>query len=218
MPTLRDQSSFSVWLRRYITTHPSSHPTTNNDWLPFAIITLASCALIALTPPTREWRIVRASLFGLYVSYQVYFCLFAVGPSWETHWENVIGTEWFFVKGLEVMLFYPPEEHLFRIKRRNCSIKRGENTEEVEWEDEPVPEPGSLAKLYWAIDVWFSERGIGWNFAAPLPERVNHKPSTTRIMFILIRLRYLVIWYFIDDLARAYMTCKLFHDLNKFRS
>lgn len=202
-------STDPVWLRQYLTTHPWSHPLTDNDLIPFVFFTLALSALIALTPPTTGWKLVRASIFGLYVSCQVYFCLFVVNPTWETHWGNITGMQWHFVKGLEVMLFYPPEENLFRIRRKEFAIKDGK----VEWEDEPVPESRTVKKLYWALDAWFSQRGIGWNYATPLPESSKRQPFTatsTRLAFVLNRLKYLTMMYLINDLARLYMACKLF--------
>lgn len=208
MPDAKD----AVWLREYITTHPYSHPITAIDWLPFIFLTLASCALIAGTPPTTGWKLVRASLFIIYISYQVTFSLFTVDSVWITHWGNSTGMEWHFLKALELMLLYPPEENVFRTRPREFALVEGTKKKEIEWHDEPVPQHGTVKKLYWALDCWFSQRGLGWNFAAPLPESSKSRPFTidsTRKEFLVSRLKYLAIMYLLSDLTRSYMTCKL---------
>lgn len=206
-----------VWLRRFINRHGGAQTYTDNDMTPLTLFILSSCILIALTPPTRGWKIVRASLLPLLVIYQAHFSIFTLAPKWETQWGNITGQLWHLEKALEVMWFYPGEEHCYRVRRRADMVQdKGDKAMKGEEKGdellpETIPPPRTLAKLYWSLNLWFSERGIGWNYAAPLPDSSRRHPFTRtsgRIPFLFNRGMYLTIVYLVSDLARSYMACK----------
>lgn len=65
-----------------------------------------------------------------------------------------------------------------------------------------------MAKLGWANSLWWSWRGIGWNFGPRLPASSSGEPFTrksSRRAFLLRRTIYLAAVYAVDDLASTYM-------------
>jgi hypothetical protein len=203
------------WFRRFIRTHPITHSITELDWLPFVLLSLASCALIAATPPTPKWQLIRASTVPIVASYQIYIILFTVENTWETHWTNITAMILHFTRALELMVFYPAEENCYRVRPRSGWEGHVETKEKgVKPDDlvaEEVPEPMTMAKMYWALDVWYSQRGIGWNYAAPLPDSSRVDPfiqGSSRLAWFYNRIRYLAMLALVGDIARTYMTCK----------
>ncbi|KAI5477198.1 hypothetical protein MNV49_006642 [Pseudohyphozyma bogoriensis] len=71
---------------------------------------------------------------------------------------------------------------------------------------EPVPPPCTLAKVQWAMELWITWRGIGWNWRAPLSRAGNRDPflrtSSVR-SFLKNRLLHLIMVILVTD---AYTT------------
>lgn len=149
-----------VWLRSFINSHGGPIPITPNHWLPFVWLIISSCTLIALTPPTPKWKLVRASMLPLLLSYQIYFCVFTVDTPRLKHWGNITGNIWHFIKALDLLLFYPAEEYYYRIRPKHGWNKAGPPGEvegDVEMVAEPVPPHRTMAKFYWTLNLWFSQ-------------------------------------------------------------
>lgn len=73
---------------------------------------------------------------------------------------------------------------------------------------EPIPEPWTLAKLEWAASLWWSWRGIGWNYAPPLTASQTEDPymrTTPRRKHLIHRILHLAAVYVLDDAAASFM-------------
>lgn len=225
---------------RYYDIRAHARHVAPTDFLPLVGFICFNCLLIAATPPTPAWKRVRAAVFPFMLSYQLWFVTSTYELPWYRCWGNATGQLWHTVKALEVLVFYPPEDHCYRIKpqgketakRNQLDVKDDagrarENGHGVAVRDgdssgmqapptlvpESIPPPFTLVKLYWAFSLWFSQRGIGWNYVAPLPASSMRHPFTrksSRRAYLVNRVIYLLCVYLACNLTRAYMTCEYF--------
>jgi hypothetical protein len=107
------------------------------------------------------------------------------------------------MRSLELLVCFPPEENVYRLrearKDRLTPEPKFTPNKSIDLLPEPIPEPFTLAKLYWALSLSWSWRGIGWNYSCPLPESSRVHPFTrtsTRRSFIITRIkRSLGVWF-----------------------
>jgi hypothetical protein len=86
--------------------------------------------------------------------------------------------------------------------------KRAKDAHQVALEPEPIPAPWTWAKLCWATSLWWSWRGIGWNYAPPLTESQMRAPfshDTPWWHHVRYRALYLLGVYAVDGLAGSFM-------------
>ena len=113
------------------------------------------------------------------------------------------------MKTLEILIFFPAEENVFRVRRasKNHLKPSAEPQGAVELVPEPIPRPFTLHKFYWGLSLFWSWRGIGWNYACPLPASSLRRPysrDSTRREFLIARLRQVLIIWFCWDFSRTY--------------
>lgn len=137
-------------------------------------------------------------------------------------------------RAFELLVFFEPEKNVYRLRPAVRRGKRGKkankatkghangkahqgangttHADEVEEHPllvpEPVPRGWTWAKLVWATSLWWSTRGIGWNYGPPLAASMKERPYTrtsTRVHYLLWRGLYLAAVYAADDLAATYM-------------
>jgi len=113
------------------------------------------------------------------------------------------------MKTLEILIFFPAEENVFRVRKasKNHLKPSAEPQGAVELVPEPIPRPFTLHKFYWGLSLFWSWRGIGWNYACPLPTSSLRRPysrDSTRREFLIARLRQVLIIWFCWDFFRTY--------------
>lgn len=113
---------------------------------------------------------------------------------------------------LELVIFFPAEENVFRVKsteeshhhKADESVNGGHDKPSPECKllPEPVPPGFTLEKFYWSLSLWWSWRGIGWNYSCPLPNSSHQHPfikTSTRRQFLSLRIRNtILLWIFWD--------------------
>lgn len=109
-------------------------------------------------------------------------------------------------RALELLVFFPAEENVFRIKTRERRLEHKGNeangkpnqSAEPELVSEPIPEPFTFAKFCWGMSLVWSWRGIGWNYCCPLPYSAQRHPFTrtsSRREYVKLRLiNTLLLW------------------------
>jgi len=105
----------------------------------------------------------------------------------------------FAFRALETLLAFPPEFHCYRLRPTASGALA---------DPEPVPPGWTWEKAQWAASLWWSFRGIGWNYGPPLASSMREPPYTTtstRKAYLIHRSLYLVAVYAVEDLASTYM-------------
>lgn len=105
----------------------------------------------------------------------------------------------FAFRALETLVAFPPEFNCYRLRPTASGAVA---------EPEAVPDGWTWAKAEWAASLWWSWRGIGWNYGPPLASSMREEPYTTkssRRAYLIHRGVYLVGVYAIEDLASTYM-------------
>lgn len=72
---------------------------------------------------------------------------------------------------------------------------------------EAIPPPFTLTKFYWGMSLFWSWRGIGWNYCCPLPFSARRPPftrSSSRRAYLLHRLRNTVLLWVFWDIFRSF--------------
>lgn len=127
---------------------------------------------------------------------------------------------------LELLVFFPAEENLYRLKpskrfelKHTPSATSDEHTNglsnghttttsKADLVAEPLPPPWTMAKFWWASSLWWSWRGIGWNYTCSLPTTSRSHPfshSSSRLAYIRRRLTFYILGWFLHDLTRSFM-------------
>lgn len=104
---------------------------------------------------------------------------------------------------LETMIVYPAEETVYRVRPAKSPGSKARYTAE------PIPLPWTWSKFDWSLSLFWSWRGIGWNYAAPLPPHLSRfQPLTstiTRKSFLLRQTLQFILEQLISDTIRSYM-------------
>lgn len=111
----------------------------------------------------------------------------------------------FILRTLELLVFYPPEEGMYRILP--IRVRTGAS-DTITFAPEPVPEGWTTAKLAWAASLWWSWRGIGWNYSPPLsPSQLEspYAPGSSRRDYLVRRGLYFLLVHVADDIASSFM-------------
>lgn len=115
----------------------------------------------------------------------------------------------FAFRALELLVFFPAEENVFRLKSdepRETNAKHHNHVDEIELAPEPIPEPFTFAKLYWGMSLVWSWRGVGWNYCCPLPYSAQRHPYTrtsSRREYLKVRLINTVLLWIAWDIFRT---------------
>ncbi|GMK53467.1 hypothetical protein CspeluHIS016_0100530 [Cutaneotrichosporon spelunceum] len=171
---------------------------------------LVSLHILALLPaPTRGWRLTRAALGPLIGAAWAYLGYVPIMRTPQERWGGNLLFWFFAARAIEHLVVFTPEFEVYRLRpvtsRTESKGRRG-------LEPEPIPQPWTWAKLGWAASLWWSWRGIGWNFAAPLTESQASEPftrDTPRWHHIRCRLLHLLGVYVLDSLAAIYMHVRM---------
>lgn len=102
------------------------------------------------------------------------------------------------MRTLELLVAFPPEDHVYR-------LIHGADGSVV---PEPVPQGWTWAKAQWSASLWWSFRGLGWNYGAPLASSMTVAPYTRhskRSSYLVQRALCLVGVFAAEDLASSYM-------------
>ncbi|WRT69570.1 uncharacterized protein IL334_006558 [Kwoniella shivajii] len=205
---------------------PPLHPKSPFDYN----LAFGSIALIILTlsaPHTGGWKLFRAGIAApISISVFGYIILCAEDVYDINHWGVAILMSTFMMRISEFFIFFPPEENCHRLVPKSrlhptstshlettattTTAPRQDEKEEQEEQEvltpEPVPQPFTLSKLYWATSLWFSYRGVGWNTVCPLGGSSRRHPylrKSTRKSFIKHNIKIYILYYLIDDFFRA---------------
>lgn len=101
--------------------------------------------------------------------------------------------------------FFTPEHTTNRI--RPTLITQGHSSSVV-YIREDVPPPWTIRKYAWAFSLFFSWRGIGWNFTSPISAKGlahPYTPTSTRRSFITHQLQVIPVILLIADATKTYM-------------
>jgi hypothetical protein len=178
---------------------PTPHPQTNNDGVIALLVALHLCIAALITPCTPGWKLFRAGIVLPIAMYLYWYCAWsALKPNHEEHWGVAAGCCFSIVRALELLVLYPAEENVYRVTPQA----------DGDFVREPIPPPWTKAKLYWAYSLWWSNRGIGWNYSCTLPPSSTRHPfsrTSSRKAFLINRGRHYLLWIAFVDLVRAYM-------------
>ncbi|EIW71680.1 hypothetical protein TREMEDRAFT_67902 [Tremella mesenterica DSM 1558] len=189
-----------------------------------------STCLALVTPHTAGWKMFRITITP-FISIGWLWCAFGVHQiNDDDLWGTAILMTYFALpRTLELLVFFPPEENVFRLRTSKPTIKsmngkghngiehhdlgEGKESEKVKGHEdevlpEPIPAPFTLAKFYWASSLWWSLRGVGWNYCCPLPHSSRIHPytrSSSRRSYLLARLQFYLIWWLLFDVLRSFM-------------
>lgn len=121
----------------------------------------------------------------------------------------------FAFRAFEHLVVFPPEFEVYRLRPRGKPTNgnghgpaKMANNAHPTLEPEPIPAPWTWAKLEWAASLWWSWRGIGWNYAPSLTESQARPPftrDTPRRQHLIYRALCLLGVYAVDSAAARYM-------------
>ncbi|WOO76886.1 uncharacterized protein LOC62_01G000499 [Vanrija pseudolonga] len=169
----------------------------------FGLVALTIAALVP--PPTRSVRLMRAALAPLICLGYAYLAWVSILPTPRERWGTAILFVNFILRTLELLVFYPPEEGMYRILP--IRVRTGAS-DTITFAPEPVPEGWTTAKLAWAASLWWSWRGIGWNYSPPLsPSQLQYPyaPGSSRRDYLVRRGLYFLLVHAAEDIASSFM-------------
>ncbi|ODN78597.1 hypothetical protein L202_04202 [Cryptococcus amylolentus CBS 6039] len=173
-------------------------------------------ALVLAAPHTGGWKLFRIGVAAPFISaLWVYLAFVPVTICNYDHWGIPVLLASFVARTFELLVFFPAETHTHRLVPRKPlpvdSTKlspvaiTSENTPLV---PEQVPPPFTLAKLYWAASLWWSFRGLGWNYCCPLPASSRKAPfikGSSRKEFFIAQAKFFALAWIWHDLMRTIM-------------
>jgi len=204
----------------FISSLPPPHPFGPFDLL----IAISSIFLVQLTlvsdPALPYIKLIRQGIITpLVISGYIYCSWWGIQKDREDIWGGAGGFTFDSIKALELLVSFPAEEHVYRLKQLPSAKTESKSQGRVDGKKddqslteklipEPVPPPWTFSKLWWAMSLWWSWRGIGWNYSCPLPAHSRqhpYLPSSRRSTFFLVQTARLVVGWMIWDLARSFM-------------
>nr|ODN91069.1 hypothetical protein L203_01271 [Cryptococcus depauperatus CBS 7841] len=192
---------------------PPLRPTTPIDYA-VGFLNILFHILVQTAPHTGGWRFFRATVAAPLISAVWLYLAFvpeAVGN--YDQWGIPILFVGFIFRTYELLVLFPGETHTHRITMRSPPItdrlkSSSKNTPTTHFIPEQVPAPFTLAKFYWATSLWWSFRGVGWNYCCPLPSssrRVPYVRGSSRREYFITRLKFLALAYLWYDAMRTIM-------------
>ncbi|ORY34899.1 hypothetical protein BCR39DRAFT_515473 [Naematelia encephala] len=205
---------------------PARHAATTTDiFIGFGSVYLLIFSLVL--PPS--WRILRAGILAPIISIGFLYCGWMVRQKdWADTWGTCCLVTNFAIRTMEWLVFFPAEDNVYRlvtVPTRPSGLINGHNNQQQQpdkatkttgensnstVEPEPIPPPFTLAKFYWASSLFWSWRGIGWNFAPPLSPSSYTEPYTrtsSRISYLRHRFLYYIFVFAIHDINRTFTNC-----------
>ena len=186
--------------------------------------------LTLATPSTHPWILLRRSvLFPAVACAYAWVIWVPIWPVREDQWgvtsllsdfdsvpkRQSLTAVVFILRVIEHACFVP-EVHVYRL--RPSSGTRSEpatsDTDNPTLAREPVPPPFTLSKILWALSLFSSWRGIGWNFTVPLSiagRQHPYKRTSTRRQFVLTGAAMIPLLYLVNDASRTYMKYSASH-------
>ncbi|ORX37889.1 hypothetical protein BD324DRAFT_623677 [Kockovaella imperatae] len=182
--------------------------------------------LLMITPLTPGWRFIRGAIFApLTSSIFLYVSTCIAQYNLADRWGVPVLMGYFFAQCWSIFLFWPPEDNVYRLipritgqthlhngheghDRHNGNPHGHSKSTTVDLVAEPVPEPWTLAKFYWANSRWWSWRCIGWSDSCPLPQSAQRHPYThqsSRKDYLIARFKYLILTVIVGDFIHSYI-------------
>lgn len=185
---------------------PSFEPLAGRDAVFFLAAMFISISCL-LAPPTPGRRLFGAAVCApLTTIMVVYWSYYTVFDSYQDQWGTIAVSAFYSILAWQHLVFCPAEEYNYRVR----SAKAGTDTATTGLIAETIPPPWTWAKFCWATSLWWSWRGIGWNYAAPLPPASTHPafaPTASRRRWALHQLAHFIPAMLAYDAVRAYMNC-----------
>jgi hypothetical protein len=187
---------------------------------PFYLVILfgnaAICILSLLPPPTPTWKVFRVGMMTPLILYGFYYLGYLTRPKdWEDSWGSTLFMTSWGIRALELLVFFPAEENVYRLQRTtNINSQNSKDDPAETIIREPIPPPWTLEKLYWSASLWYSLRGIGWNYDCSLPStslQYPYSPTTPRKDYLISRVKHYILAILLHDTARSYMNLSPAH-------
>jgi hypothetical protein len=205
---------------------PPHHATPVDIAIGLGCIALATVVLVS--PPSPTWKLVRAGVVAPIAITGLLYCgILVLQKDWEETWGTTIFVTFWTMRIAELLIFFPAEENTYRLKLPSRSSTYTENalkvqsggqhaldSNDVPLIAERVPPPWTMEKLWWSSALFWSFRGIGWNFTCQLPPTSLSTPyshTSTRRQYLSKRLRYYLIAILAQDISRTFMNLSSAH-------
>ncbi|WVQ79255.1 hypothetical protein IAT38_001351 [Cryptococcus sp. DSM 104549] len=228
------RSPLSLPLGPIISLFPERHPANQWDYaLGFANIFFT--ALVLTLPATGGWRFFRIAVAAPAICYVwAHLAYSTITENNYDHWGIPVLFMSFCFKTCELLVFFPAEEHVHRLipstarpsasgghalsngngvanGKTDTSLKPPTSPQTLSSPvlvPEPVPAPFTLAKFYWASSLFWSYRGVGWNYCCPMPASSRQAPYTrgsSRSAFFISQLRFMALAWLFNDALRTFI-------------
>ncbi|KAL7422971.1 hypothetical protein Q5752_002269 [Cryptotrichosporon argae] len=181
----------------------------------FALPTIT--ALLLVPGPCTSTYLLRRAAAPLVIGAWAYLAWVPLQLSTEDRWGVSVLAISLMMRTLELLVFFPPEGHVYRVQPAPPPAPPPAPASQAVPDQlahagattvaEPVPPPYTLAKFWWALSLWWSFRGIGWNYSPSLPTsslREPYLPTSSRRAYLLTRAWHLARAWAILDLVRLY--------------
>ncbi|WWD20169.1 hypothetical protein CI109_104645 [Kwoniella shandongensis] len=224
----------SLSFSSFLSLLPPPHPAGPIDYS-VGFLNIFLTQLVLTTPCTPGWKLFRAGVAApIIVSIWVYLALWPILWYSFDHWGIVIFLTSHAFRTLEWLVFFPAEENLHRLVPKSSLVSKirssttngkpianGDNsTDSTALVPEPIPPPFTFAKFCWAASLWWSIRGVGWNFCCPLPSSSVKPPYTrgsTRWQWLKAQTKIFLVSYIVYDSVRTFQNLtwgrSFFHDV-----
>ncbi|WVQ75038.1 hypothetical protein IAR50_004647 [Cryptococcus sp. DSM 104548] len=204
----------SVSLTHIFSHLPSPRPVVPLDYILGSLNILLTTFVLA-APHTDGWKLFRVGVAAPLISaIWVYLSFVPVTTCDYDHWGIPILLASFIARTYELLVFFPAETHTHRLVPRVPSLTDTKlspvlsPSEKAPLVPEQIPLPFTLAKLYWASSLWWSLRGIGWNYCCSLPassSKALFTKGSSRKEFFIVQAKFFVLAWIWQDLMRTVM-------------